>query len=99
MNDLTPTSSRMVPLVESAVQRNALRVALVHAPSSAQQARELKDMLESKGVETVIVNVSFIAASFEHEAATLRTSPLTSPPGSMAGVPGRLARHVHRERA
>lgn len=54
MSDLTPRA-----LVESAIQKSVLRVAIVHAPSSSQQADGLKQMLESKGVETKIINVSF----------------------------------------
>ena len=53
MADETLSSGRMVPL----------RVALVHAPTSADQARDLAAALTKRGVDTLIVNVSLSAAA------------------------------------
>jgi hypothetical protein len=66
MADLTPSAEgRVLPWVETALQRSALRVALVHAPSSENQARELMEMLALKGVhDCIIVNVSSVSGIF-----------------------------------
>ena len=50
-------------VVNSALMKHVLRVALVHAPSSEKQAQELMTLLQEHGVDTIIVNVSFAVAS------------------------------------
>ncbi len=63
MGDETP--SKISPLVDHALQKHDLRVALVHALSSENQARELMEGLVGKGVDVVLVNVSILlCASF-----------------------------------
>ena len=60
--DDTP-SGRMMPVVNSALMKHVLRVALVHAPSSEKQAQELMTLLKEHDVDTIIVNVSCAVAS------------------------------------
>jgi hypothetical protein len=53
-------------VVNSALMKHVLRVALVHAPTSEKQAQELMTLLKEHGVDTIIVNVSFAVASAIH---------------------------------
>jgi hypothetical protein len=53
-------------VVNSALMKHVLRVALVHAPTSEKQAQELMTLLKEHGVDTIIVNVSFALASAIH---------------------------------
>ena len=53
-------------VVNSALMKHVLRVALVHAPTSEKQAQELMALLKEHGVDTIIVNVSFALASAIH---------------------------------
>ncbi len=98
MSDLTSSmgrvESRVAPIVENLLQKHtALRVALVHPPSSANQALELKEALAVHGVtDCEIMKVSSISAAAAPPAPDLAA-------GAMERIQGWLARHFHRERA
>jgi hypothetical protein len=79
MSDYTPSEGgverRVTPIFENLLQKHALRVALVHPPSSANQAQELKAALATHGVtDCEIMKVSSTSA-----AAALRRLILTLP--------------------
>jgi hypothetical protein len=68
MCDETP-SALLAPIVNRAIDRHELRVALVHSPSSENQARELMEGLVAKNVNVVIVNVSLLLLCFGSHAS------------------------------
>jgi hypothetical protein len=89
VSSLRLSTGGITPLVDHALQKHELRVALVHAPSSGEQATELMEGLRTKGANVMLVKVSIIlrALCFSDWLA-----------GELGGILRWMAQHIHRER-